>query len=62
MYLNTLNTGGGCDTASWHCEADHIKRHTDGGTTSPTNGGSRCGPCHRHKTRLENMGLWPPIP
>ena len=55
-------TGPGCDTRSWHCEADHIIRSADGGETIATNGGPGCGPCHRHKTRLENLGLWPPPP
>ncbi len=52
----------GCDTAAVHCQADHDRRHTDGGKTVPTNLVTRCAPCHRHKTRLENLGLWPPTP
>ncbi|MEZ5229404.1 MAG: DUF222 domain-containing protein [Acidimicrobiales bacterium] len=52
--------GAGCNTHSVHCEVDHTIRYTDGGLTVPTNGKSRCGPCHRHKTRLETLGLWPP--
>ncbi len=52
--------GAGCDTRAWHCDADHTIRHTDDGPTVPTNAKSRCGPCHRHKTRLELLGLWPP--
>jgi hypothetical protein len=55
-------TGSGCDTRSWHCDADHIVRSADGGETTASNGGPGCGPCHRHKTRLENLGLWPPGP
>ena len=53
--------GRGCDTRANHCEVDHITRHTDGGPTIPTNGEALCGPCHRHKTRLETLGLWPPM-
>ncbi len=52
----------GCDTRAWHCQADHLTRHTDNGQTIPANGEAKCGPCHRHKTRLETLGLWPPIP
>lgn len=52
----------GCDARAWHCEADHVTRHADNGETVPTNGEAKCGPCHRHKTRLETLGLWPPIP
>ena len=52
----------GCDTRAWYCQTDHIVRHTDGGETVPINADTRCGPCHRHKTRLETLGLWPPIP
>jgi hypothetical protein len=55
-------TGPGCGTRSWHCDADHVLRYNDGGETTATNGGPGCGPCHRHKTRLENLGLWPPGP
>ncbi len=54
--------GLGCDTRAWHCDTDHTIRHCEGGQTVPTNGEPRCGPCHRHKTRLENLGLWPPGP
>ncbi|MEZ5378814.1 MAG: DUF222 domain-containing protein [Acidimicrobiales bacterium] len=50
----------GCDTSAVHCQADHTIRHTDGGPTVPTNLTTVCAPCHRHKTRLENLGLWPP--
>ncbi len=52
----------GCDTRAWHCEVDHLTRHADDGQTIPINGEAKCGPCHRHKTRLETLGLWPPIP
>ncbi len=51
--------GAGCSTRAVHCEADHTIRYTDGGLTVPINAKGRCGPCHRHKTRLESLGLWP---
>ncbi|MEZ5377586.1 MAG: HNH endonuclease signature motif containing protein [Acidimicrobiales bacterium] len=51
--------GAGCSTHASYCEADHTIRHIDGGPTVPTNGRARCGPCHRHKTRLESLGIWP---
>ncbi len=51
----------GCDTRAWHCEVDHLTRHTDAGQTIPVNAETKCGPCHRHKTRLETLGIWPPI-
>ncbi len=53
-------TGAGCDTAAWRCEADHHLPHSRGGATSPRNGRARCPACHRHKTRLETLGLSPP--
>ncbi len=52
--------GAGCDTAAWRCEVDHDTRHTDGGKTESTNGICRCPACHRHKTKMELLGLWPP--
>lgn len=52
-------TEPGCQTPAHRCEADHTQRYIDGGPTVPTNGAIRCRPGHRHKTRLEALGLWP---
>ncbi len=49
----------GCHTRAHRCQADHIRRYTDGGKTLPTNGQMVCPPGHRHKTRMETLGLWP---
>ncbi len=53
-------TGAGCDTAAWRCQADHHHPHSQGGPTTPRNGRALCPACHRHKTRLETLGLSPP--
>lgn len=50
----------GCDTPANACEADHIIPHERDGPTLPTNGQMRCKQCHRHKTRLEALGITPP--
>lgn len=52
-------TTPGCSTPASRCEADHIKRFSSGGLTRTADGEMKCGPCHRHKTRLETLGLWP---
>ena len=52
-------TEPGCQTPAHRCEADHTQRYIDGGPTVPTNGAMRCRPGHRHKTRLQALGLWP---
>ncbi len=62
MLRDRYCQGAGCSTRAVHCQADHTIRHTDDGPTVPTNGKARCGPCHRHKTRLESLGLWPTEP
>ncbi len=49
----------GCDVRASRCQADHDTRHTDGGRTTDINGAMRCPACHRHKTKLEALGLWP---
>ncbi len=51
-------TTPGCSTPASRCEADHIKRFSAGGLTRTADGEMKCGPCHRHKTRLETLGLW----
>lgn len=52
--------GDGCATHTSRCDADHHIRHTDGGCTNCENGIARCDACHRHKSRLEALGLWNP--
>ena len=52
-------TEPGCHTPAHRCQADHRHRYTDGGKTVPANGVMLCPPAHRHKSRLETMGLWP---
>jgi hypothetical protein len=47
----------GCETLSHRCEVDHIIPASRGGPTNESNGRPLCRPCHRHKTRLENLGL-----
>ncbi len=54
--------GPGCGANAWRCDVDHAVRHTDGGKTVPINGLPSCGPCHRWKSQLEMLGLWPPAP
>ncbi len=47
----------GCETRSHRCQVDHVVPAARGGPTDAANGRPRCGPCHRHKTRLENLGF-----
>jgi hypothetical protein len=47
----------GCEALSHRCEVDHVVPASRGGATSDQNGRPRCSPCHRHKTRLENLGI-----
>lgn len=51
--------GPGCETPAHRCEADHIEPHSRGGPTTAANGQMLCKPCHRHKTKLQSLGLWP---
>ncbi len=48
----------GCATPASRCEADHLLDHGSGGETTINNGGMKCKPCHRHKTRLQTQGLY----
>lgn len=49
--------GPGCGTSAWRTEADHVRPNAAGGETSTNNGQSLCGPCHRHKTWLQSIGM-----
>lgn len=48
----------GCSVPAYRCEADHTDRFADTGVTKVAQGRMRCPACHRHKTRLESLGLW----
>ncbi len=48
----------GCETRSHRCQVDHVVPASRGGPTNAENGRPLCNPCHRHKTRLENLGIW----
>lgn len=52
-------TAHGCDIPAHLCQADHITPHTQDGPTVPLNGQMLCRACHRHKTRLEALGITP---
>ncbi|MFT7598755.1 MAG: hypothetical protein ACI8TP_001679 [Acidimicrobiales bacterium] len=47
----------GCETLAYRCEVDHTIPVSRDGPTSESNGRPLCRPCHRHKTRLENLGI-----
>lgn len=49
----------GCGVAAVRSEIDHITPYAHGGPTSLANGEALCRPCHRHKTRMQALGLWP---
>ncbi len=61
ILRNRHCAGPGCDTPAHRCQIDHTIRHTDNGPTTPNNAEALCRPCHRHKTRLETLGLWPAL-
>lgn len=48
----------GCGVSASRCEADHTQRFSESGVTEVSGGKMRCPACHRHKTRLESLGLW----
>lgn len=50
--------GPGCGRRLADLQADHIDPASRGGPTHTANGQILCGPCHRHKTWLQAMGLW----
>lgn len=58
MVRDRFCTEPGCHTPAHRCQADHILPYHEGGPTSPTNGAMLCPAGHRHKTRLEALGLW----
>jgi hypothetical protein len=46
----------GCRVASSHCQHDHLRSWSSGGSTSPVNGVPLCGRHNRHKSRGYDIG------